>query len=459
MALKSSSYGVTSFPSTFEVEKSTTLQKTDMGNGNNKFYVLELHKSGNKYRLYSRYGRTGAAGTEEERIPHSSWEAENEYDRIIRSKEKKGYKQVAMAVTSMGSAVGNTKVLSDDVKKAPAVVKSKSSLDPELASFVNRLYSDAGQACISQLNVNTHASSKNPLGTLTGSQISGGRTILKEINSLLTKKPTLIGSIHKEIVEASNEFYSMIPHEIPLRPRDEEGRKEHLKRYCLNNPNILDEKSDFLDILEDVEGLISGFESDDTDKKYEQIKCKYQLCSKSSDDYQAVVKYIQKSKSQHHHWSIRVQNVWKMESLAQAAYRSTMDKVGNIEPLFHGSRPGNILGICQKGLLLRPPGAYVTGSMFGNGLYFADQSSKSTQYSTARFGGSSGNSNRFYLFVADVALGRIKEYEQAQMHLQKPPSGYDSVKGAKGRSLLHNEFIVYDIKQNQLQYIVEFTQS
>ena len=458
MALKSSEYGTSKFPSTYTVEKSTTLQKTDMGNGNNKFYVLELHKSSDKYRLYSRYGRTGSSGKEEERIPSSSWEAENEYDKIIRSKERKGYKQVAMAVTSKGSSVGNSKVLSDDVKKAPAKVANRSNLDPTLANLVANLYSDAGQACVSQLNVNTHATSKNPLGTVTATQIRQGRQILTEINGLLTKKPHLIDSIGDEILEASNEFYSKIPHEIPLRPRDKEGREMHLKQYCLNRPSILDEKNDFLDILENVEDLISGFESDDIDKKYEQIKCKYELCGPDTEDHKAVVKYVKQSKSKHHHWGIDVVRVWKMQSAAQATYRTYMDKIGNVEPLFHGSRAGNILGICQKGLLLRPPGAYVTGSMFGNGLYFADQSSKSTQYSTARFGGSGGGRNIFYMFVADVALGKIKEYENAQTHLQKAPSGFDSVKGVKGRSLLHNEFIVYNIKQNQLQYLVEFTQ-
>jgi poly [ADP-ribose] polymerase len=134
-----------------------------------------------------------------------------------------------------------------------------------------------------------------------------------------------------------------------------------------------------------------------------------------------------------------------------------MKPIGNITPLFHGSRSANIMGICKKGLLLRPPGAYVTGSMFGNGLYFADQSTKSSQYSTARFGGS-GNSygDSYFMFVADVALGKIKKYEDSQSHLNKAPYGYDSVQGEKGRQLIHNEFIVYDIRQNQLQYLVEF---
>jgi poly [ADP-ribose] polymerase len=63
------------------------------------------------------------------------------------------------------------------------------------------------------------------------------------------------------------------------------------------------------------------------------------------------------------------------------------------------------------------------------------------------------------MFVADVALGKIKKYQSSESHLSKPPSGYDSVQGEKGSSLMHNEFIVYDLKQHILQYLVEFKTS
>jgi poly [ADP-ribose] polymerase len=98
--------------------------------------------------------------------------------------------------------------------------------------------------------------------------------------------------------------------------------------------------------------------------------------------------------------------------------------------------------------------------MFGNGLYFADQSSKSEQYSTSRFGGSGRRGrNTFFMFIADTALGKIKKYQTAQVGLTKPPRGFNSVQGAKGYSLLHNEFIIYDIKQHLLQYLIEFKPS
>jgi poly [ADP-ribose] polymerase len=136
-----------------------------------------------------------------------------------------------------------------------------------------------------------------------------------------------------------------------------------------------------------------------------------------------------------------------------------MKSVGNVTPLFHGSGPQNILGICKHGLLMRPPGVYITGSMFGNGLYFADQSSKSEQYAFGRMGGGRGHGDTFFMFVTDVALGNIKKYQNPQSNLDRPPSGYHSVQGEKGSHLLHNEFIIYDIKQHILQYLIEFKTS
>jgi len=59
------------------------------------------------------------------------------------------------------------------------------------------------------------------------------------------------------------------------------------------------------------------------------------------------------------------------------------------------------------------------------------------------------------MFVSEVALGKIYEIENSHYFLE-PPKGYDSVKGVAGRSLLHNEYIIYKENQHELKYIIEF---
>ena len=143
-----------------------------------------------------------------------------------------------------------------------------------------------------------------------------------------------------------------------------------------------------LKLLEDAEVMKSGFETDDLSKKYAELDCEFILVD--GKEKKTIVDMVQNSQSDHHryHGSIKVVNVWKTNLKGQKDKHSkTMDDVGNNKMLFHGSRDCNIAGIVKRGLLMRPPGVYVTGSMFGNGLYFANQSSKSAQYSSGRFGG------------------------------------------------------------------------
>lgn len=460
MPLPSESFGTSPFDTTFDVVQSVTLQMTDFAEGNNKFYQMELHKgkTSGKFRIFSAYGRTGKTPVKEERIPNDEAHAISEMAKIQKSKEKKGYKKVDMVSTNHGTDVGNAKILSQDFKKdkvQAAAVSKGPALEPSIAKLVERLYAEAGQGCKSQLNGSLQTSASNPLGTLSLTQIQEGKDIILKVNNLLSKKKSLIDSIEPEVVELSNAFYSAIPQEIPLRPKDPTARNEWIRRFALNNSKILDEKNDLLDLLGDVKGMMAGFATDDLSVKYNELNCTVELAP--TEKYKWAKDYLESSQSRHHHWRLGVKRVWQIQSKGQTGYRRTMDSIGNIQPLFHGSRASNIMGICKKGLLLRPPGAYVTGSMFGNGLYFADQSTKSSQYATARFGGSSSTyDNTYFMFIAEVALGKIMKYQNAQTHLVEAPRGYHSVQGEKGSSLIHNEFIIYDIKQNELKYLIEF---
>lgn len=465
--LKAQPFGTNTFPAQYEVIESCTMQCTDMAGGNNKFYVIELHKAGDIFRIYSCYGRTGTPGKKEERIPTKARElviseawAKNDFQRLKNEKLRK-YTEVKLAATSKGTDVGNAKILSDDFKKDKLETPKTNTprLDPEIEVLVNRLYQEAGNGCKAQLDGSLKSSVENPLGTLTLTQIKEGKEILQQANNLLIKNAKLINTIESEVVELTNEFYSTIPQSIPLRPRGDEARVNWLKKYSLNNQTILDEKFDLLDLLADVEGMIKGFGTDDITGKYQEIGAHFEYCPRASREFQTVKEFVESTQSRHHTWKIGVKNVWEVQVNAQkqADHRTTMTKVGNIKPLFHGSGPANILGICKKGLLLRPPGVYVTGSMFGNGLYFADQSTKSSQYSFGRYSGHRGTGNSYFMFVTDVALGKIKEFSNAQSHLQKAPDGYNSVMGKAGTSLVHNEFIIYDVNQQELQFLVEFT--
>lgn len=472
MKIGSQSFGTFSFPADYDVEKTATLNKTDLTGGNNKYYQIEAHvsKDKKKYRLYSRYGRVGHSGTEEERVPTQdlvSLLAAFETLKAEKTSPRKGYVEIDMAATKMGSSVNNSRILSDDVKKEKITSADKSDKKDEIkvpadvGRLVTRLFTEAGQAVRSSLSGSLQATVENPLGTLTLTQINKGKEVLQEIQDLLTKKPKLIDTANADVIRLSSNLYSVVPQVMEHRPKKSDGdtaMTEWLKKMALNNADKLDKQTELLDLLSDVQGMVGGFATTDVGKKYLEIGCEYVAVDPSEASYRKVKEYFDASHSHHHSWKSKIEKLWRVKIKGQKdKHKSTMVDTGNVQPLFHGSGPQNVLGICKHGLLMRPPGVYVTGSMFGNGLYFADQSSKSEQYAFGRYGGGSGRGDSYFMFVADVALGKIKKYRDSQSHLSKAPPGYHSVQGEKGSYLVHNEFIIYDIKQHVLEYLIEFS--
>jgi len=130
--------------------------------------------------------------------------------------------------------------------------------------------------------------------------------------------------------------------------------------------------------------------------------------------------------------------------------------IGNIRQLWHGTRVANVLSILHKGLFIPPSSAsFCTGRMFGDGIYFSDQSTKSLNYSYGYWDGGSRDNNCF-MFLCDVSLG--KPYiPRGGFSGNKPPAGYNSTFAKAGQSgVQNNEFIVYDTVQCNLVYLCNF---
>jgi poly [ADP-ribose] polymerase len=156
--------------------------------------------------------------------------------------------------------------------------------------------------------------------------------------------------------------------------------------------------------------------------------------------------------------------------------------MGNRMLLWHGSRLTNWMGILSQGLRIAPPEAPVTGYMFGKGLYFADVSSKSANYCCTSADNSTG-----IMVLSEVALGKMYDCFAAE-YMEKPKAGCDSTRGV-GRvhpdpahtatlpdgvkvplgppvsqtihngggytALQYNEFIVYDVAQATIRYLLK----
>jgi poly [ADP-ribose] polymerase len=148
--------------------------------------------------------------------------------------------------------------------------------------------------------------------------------------------------------------------------------------------------------------------------------------------------------------------------------------------LWHGTRLSNFISILQKGLMLRPEslGVYVTGKMFGYGIYGANSFSKSWNYCDC-----GGIGEEACLLLGEFSLGQMSQRVDSDYYITEESlkkegcqstwgqgitsiSGMDTIDGVNvpygplkksgvSRAYLqYDEFIVYNQDQVKLKYIV-----
>lgn len=135
----------------------------------------------------------------------------------------------------------------------------------------------------------------------------------------------------------------------------------------------------------------------------------------------------------------------------------------SVELFWHGSRNENWWSIMDKGWMLRPANAVISGKMFGYGIYWADKFQKSLGYTS--LSGSywaGGRENKAFLSISSVHVGNqlhIKRHEGwcsgLDLKSLRGRGDYDSVFAHGGADLRNNEFIIYTEPQCTIKYLVE----
>ena len=144
---------------------------------------------------------------------------------------------------------------------------------------------------------------------------------------------------------------------------------------------------------------------------------------------------------------------WRVDAndTALAAVVATMERIGNVHTLYHGTAATNIASIAREGLKRGS-----NACMFGAGIYLGGPS-KAMGYTR-------GERKVHYLLEVDVALGKIKPCMAAEKHdaTRLAAEGYDSVGGFAGQTvgwhgaLRHNEYVVYSRDQAIVTRVLEY---
>jgi poly [ADP-ribose] polymerase len=192
------------------------------------------------------------------------------------------------------------------------------------------------------------------------------------------------------------------------------------------------------------------------DGKYQALQCDLGPLERGDPTWQQIADLVHKSQLRTK--TIKVQSVYRVRRKGE--HEAFTAGVDNQRLLFHGSRIKNWVGILSRGILLPKIvvslGVHRTDAgWLGNGIYFGDASCTSASYT------SPGRPGTRFMAVARVALGKVKDFTKITYGLSAPPSGFQSCHGVRAKAGVNSqfaddEFVIYDARQQQLEYLVEF---
>uniref|UniRef100_A0AAY4B7G1 Poly [ADP-ribose] polymerase n=1 Tax=Denticeps clupeoides TaxID=299321 RepID=A0AAY4B7G1_9TELE len=353
------------------------------------------------------------------------------------------------------------------VKKLTASAGTKSLLAKPVQELIRMIFDvESMKKAMVEFEIDLQ---KMPLGKLSKRQIQNAYALLSEVQQAVSDSAS-----EPTILDLSNRFYTLIPHDFGMK-----------KPPPLNNLEYIQAKVQMLDNLLDIEvaySLLRGGAEDNKkdpiDINYEKLKTGIEVVDKSSHEAQIILQYVKNTHAATHNtYTLEVEEVFKIVREGEHQRYRPFKDLHNRQLLWHGSRATNYAGILSQGLRIAPPEAPVTGYMFGKGVYFADMVSKSANYCHTSQADPVG-----LILLGEVALGNMHELKKAS-HITKLPKGKHSVKGlgrsapdpsatvkldgvdvplGKGintniddTSLLYNEYIVYDVAQVNLKYLLK----
>lgn len=412
--------------STLSTLESVKLIFVDVTQNNNKVWQAELRLDG----LLVQWGRVGSKLQQK----FHAGAGYCKLDRLKREKLAKGYTLAQTIESGSTVAAGPAQARSDLKQVAIEQIQADSTAKRliEYLTDVNIHSILSGTTLTYQGN----GSFTTPLGAVTPSAIAQARRLLVDLSRATDhdRAPLL------------NSYLRLIPQNL--------GSRVDSKLFSTNSE--VQQQQALLDSLESVMALASVSET--------VFDCSLNVVPHDTDSGRATFRQIKRLfessiNASHQSAKFKLKRLYRVQIPSLESGFET--NLGNVQQLWHGTRSSNLLSILKNGLIIPPPSAaQCTGRMFGNGLYFSNQSTKSLNYSTGFWNQSGGRSQRVFMLLADIALGR--EYRPV-IHpsgcsdWSKAPKGFDSVWVQPGTcSVVNHEAIVYRLSQVKLRYLCEF---
>ncbi|KAI0478016.1 poly polymerase catalytic domain-containing protein [Xylaria cf. heliscus] len=474
-----------------------SLNQTNAGRNNNKFYRIQLLRSvAGDYRTWTRWGRVGEYGQSKAVGNGSLDDALKQFNDKFKSKS-------GLSWDNRGEQPKPNKYAfieksyepdSEDDEEDEGKIKAEVNEEDEPESTLSHPVQDLMKLIFNQeyfTNAMTdlnYDSAKLPLGKLSKATISRGFQALKDLSSLLDD-PSLATSQYgtsfsNAAEQLSNAFFTIIPHAF--------GRN---RPPVIQTQAALKKEIELLESLGDMKDAALLMKADkkeeinQLDRQFRGLGLNEMTpLSNASQEFIQLKEYLMQTRGSTHNANYQVAQIFRIERDGEfdrfdASHKTPRDR----RLLWHGSRCTNFGGILSQGLRIAPPEAPATGYMFGKGIYLADMSSKSANYCCSHI--SNGHA---LLLLCEAELGdplqkltdasyNAGDTAKANGMLSTWGQGstgpstwkdaecvHPSLKGVKipdvtvtpgptnipNAYLLYNEYICYDISQVRLRYLL-----
>lgn len=434
-----------------EVIKHVRYVMSNIDNNNNKFWYGTQYDDNT---VKCEWGRIGAKISSTTKSFGADYQAEAFLVKKGNEKEKKGYRMLDVVDGATdGGGKGEGKV---------AVVKSNSLQKVAL----EQIDTDSKQtsALIKYLTkVNAHNIMSNttmdydvdsglfstPCGIVTQSSIDDANDLLEKIGAYVADDKFS----SKKLKDFTCDYLMLIPQKV--------GRKLVIEEVFPDLTSVQKQKAILDSLQASLDTVLSG-DGTDSDKKAKKTMEKVFAVKLNRVKTPKIISKIKKqygsTRNRVHacnHLDVKTVYSVEIENMKKAFDKC---KTGNIKELWHGTRASNLLSILKGGLIIPPSSSsHCTGRMFGDGLYFSDQSTKSLNYAYGYWGHGQRDNNCF-MFMCSVRMG--KEYIPTNRGYMNsyPQKGSDSTFAKAGvGGVMNNEMIVYTLPQVNLDYLVEFS--
>ncbi|KAE9460473.1 hypothetical protein C3L33_07626, partial [Rhododendron williamsianum] len=489
------------------------LNQTNVGENNNKFYVIQVLESdnGGRFMVYCRWGRVGVKGQDKLHGPYSSqdsaiqefeqkflaktrnyWSNRKEFichprsyawlemDYTDREKEsdvschngKRHYSGLVAEYINMlhDLEIGIRNKVKGKSDATVGVQLRETRLESRIAKFLS-LICNVSMMKQQMMEIGYNAE-KLPLGKLSKSTILKAifaSVVASEPNDIrsyedigydvLKKIADVIGKSNRTKLELlSGEFYTVIPHDFGFKK---------MREFVIDTPQKLKSKLEMVEALGEIE-LATKLLADDVLMQedplcshYQRLCCELSPLEVDSKEFSTIATYVKNTHAKTHSgYGVDIVQIFRV---SREGEEERFRKMPCLPP----------------GLRIAPPEAPATGYMFGKGVYFADMFSKSANYCYSSSACTAG-----VLLLCEVALGDMAELLTANYNAEKLPEGKLSTKGVgatapdfseaqmledgvvvplgkpkkqvgpKG-ALLYNEYIVYNVDQIRMRYLVQ----